>query len=64
MDRQATLDRIIAFIHAWDGHGQQRNGSSCRTSDGRNSAVGSLVLDEFYTAGLEARNPDKLPLQI
>lgn len=64
MDKQATLDRVIAFLHAQGGPGRQHNGCFYRTDDGRRSALGCLIPDAVYTDDLEDRDPADLPRRV
>ena len=61
MDLQATLNRTIKHLHAQGGAGQQHNGCFYKTMDGRKSALGCLIPDEYYYDSLEDRNPADLP---
>ena len=64
MDKQAILDRVIAFLHAQGGPGRQHNGCFYRTDDGRRSALGCLIPDEVYSDDLEDRDPADLPRRV
>ncbi len=64
MDKQAILDRVIAFLHAQGAPGRQHNGCFYRTDDGRRSALGCLIPDAVYTDDLEDRDPADLPRRV
>jgi len=64
MDKQAILDRVIAFLHAQGGPGRQHNGCFYRTDDRRRSALGCLIPDEVYSDDLEDRDPADLPRRV
>ena len=55
------LDRVIAALHAQGGPARQHNGCFYRTSDGRCSALGSLIGDDLYADDIEDCDPAHLP---
>lgn len=61
MNKQATLNQVIRFLHAQGGPGCQPNGCFYRTGDGRKSALGCLIPDDLYSDSLEDRDPADLP---